>query len=98
MFELDLDSDGRGVLKIYLASYKYNNWWNEYYWEVGSDAAYQVSFTWTLSGSTITFANVEGEKPSDYTALLTTATVDSWYSEVELVLVSGDTPVTVTLN
>ena len=98
MFELDLDSNGTGVLKIYLASYEYNNWWNEYYWEVGSDAAYQVSFTWTLSGSTITFANVEGEKPFDYTALLTTATVDSWYSEVELVLVSGDTPVTVTLN
>lgn len=98
MFELDLDSDGTGVLNIYLASYEYNNWWNEYYWEVGYDADYQVSFTWTLSGSTITFANVEGEKPSDYTALLPTATVDSWYSEVELVLVSGDTPVTVTLN
>lgn len=98
MFELDLDSDGTGVLNIYLASYEYNNWWNKYYWEVGYDANYQVSFTWTLSGSTITFANVEGEKPSDYMALLTTATVDSWYSEVELVLVSGDTPVTVTLN
>lgn len=99
MFELDLDSDGTGVLKIWNYACE-RDYWGNYSWQEDSKE-YQASFTYTLSGSTITFAGVKityGTCPSDYTDLLTTATVDSWYSEVELVLVSGDTPVTVTLN
>lgn len=98
-FELALNSDGTGVLKIWNYACE-RDYWGNYSWYEDSKE-YQASFTYTLSGSTITFAGVKityGTCPSDYTNLLTTATVGSIYKQVELVLVSGDTPVTVTLN
>lgn len=97
-FELALNSDGTGVLKIW--NYVCEEWDGEYYWQEDTKK-YQASFTYTLSGSTIKFANVKvayGTCPSEYTDLLSTATVNNTYTQVELVLASGDIPVTVTLN